>query len=143
MTSTLAESNEAMEKMNFIADNFILAGYAIVGCLASYATYKIVTKYFIKPFASTYRFLTNQSRDVDTILAEKYGKGLAIICGSNTNMKNAYGKYLEAMGYETIVLFGGDLEALEKQKQELLKRRADRKGNKSRIDLHKLTVLIK
>mgnify|MGYP006955093302 FL=1 len=64
MESTLQESEQAMEKMNYIADKMIFAGYCIVGCLASYATYKILTKWLIKPFASTYRFLTNQSRDV-------------------------------------------------------------------------------
>ena len=68
MQSTLEESNEAAEKMNFIAEKMILAGYAIVGCLASYASYKILTKYIVKPFAHTYRFLTNQSGNVKAAL---------------------------------------------------------------------------
>ncbi len=73
MNETLQESEQAMEKMNFIADKMIWAGYAFVGCLASYATYKILTKYLIKPFSSTYRFLTNQSGNVKEKLQEKYG----------------------------------------------------------------------
>lgn len=59
MNETLQESNEAAEKMNFIADRMIWTGYAVVGCLASYATYKILTKYLIKPFCNTARFLRN------------------------------------------------------------------------------------
>lgn len=59
MTKTMEESQEAVEKMNFIADKMIFAGYCVVGCLASYATYAILTKYLIRPFASTYRFLKN------------------------------------------------------------------------------------
>ena len=64
MNETLIESELAAEKFNFIADKMIFAGYAIVGCLASYATYKILAKWIIKPAMSTYRFLTNQSRNV-------------------------------------------------------------------------------
>lgn len=68
MNETLRESEIAAEKFNYIAEKMILAGYAIVGCLASYATYKILTKYLIKPFTSTYRFLTNQSGNVRSML---------------------------------------------------------------------------
>ena len=59
MQETLHDSNEAAEKMNYIADKMILAGYAVVGCLASYATYKILSKCIFKPMFRTYRFLRN------------------------------------------------------------------------------------
>jgi len=59
MQDTLEESEKAAENMNFIAEKMILAGYALVGCLASYATLRIFSKYLIKPVKSTYRFLTN------------------------------------------------------------------------------------
>ena len=68
MNDTLQESELAAEKFNYIADKMIWAGYAVVGCLASYATYKIVTRFIIRPFWDTYRFLTNQSQDVQNVL---------------------------------------------------------------------------
>lgn len=59
MQETLKESEKAAENMNFIAEKMIWAGYGLVGALASYATYKILTKFLIKPVRKTYRFLTN------------------------------------------------------------------------------------
>ena len=105
--------------MNFIADRMILAGYAIVGCLASYATYKILTKFLVKPMLGTYRFLTNQSRDMASVIDEKYGKDLAIIAGGRSGMSTTWAAYLANLGFKTILLIGGDQEKLDKQKKVL------------------------
>ena len=61
MQETLRDSHDAADKMNDIADKMLFAGYAVVGCLASYATFKILTKYWFKPMFKTYRFLSSQS----------------------------------------------------------------------------------
>mgnify|MGYP001626828109 CR=1 FL=1 len=113
MNETLQESEQAMEKMNYIADKMIWAGYAFVGCLASYATYKILTKYLIKPFRSTYRFLTNQSGNVREKLQEKYGQGFVVICGDRNGLQATYAAYLAEMGFKTILLISGDQQKLE------------------------------
>lgn len=120
MNETLAESELAMEKMNFIADKMIFAGYAVVGCLASYATYKILTKYLFKPALSIYRFLGNQSSDLAIKIDEKFGNGLAIIAGGKSGMSTTWAAYLCKIGIKTILLIGGDLEKLEMQKKLLV-----------------------
>ena len=108
-----AEKGEmAAEKMNFIAEKMIWAGYAVVGTLASYATYKILTKFLIKPIRSTYRFLTNQSRDVKQIFHEKYGKGMAVIAGTRSGLSMTYAAYLAEIGYSTILMISNDAEKL-------------------------------
>ena len=61
MNETLADAHSASAKMNEVADKMLFAGYAIVGCLASYATFKILTKFWFKPMFRTYRFLSSQS----------------------------------------------------------------------------------
>lgn len=91
----------------------IFAGYAVVGCLASYATYKILSKYLVKPAFATYRFLTNQSRNVGELIEEKYGRGLAIIAGGKSGMSTTWAAYLKKIGIKTILLIGGDMEKLE------------------------------
>ena len=110
---TLKESEAAIEKMNFIADKMIFVGYAVVGCLASYATYKILTKYLIKPAMSTYRFLTNQSRNVGDQVEEKYGRGLAVIAGGKSGMSTTWSAYLIKIGIKTVLLIGGSMEKLK------------------------------
>ena len=50
--------------MNEIADNFILVRNIIVGGLAGYAGYFILRKYFLKPFFSTFKFLSNHTRNM-------------------------------------------------------------------------------
>ena len=103
--------------MNFIADRMILAGYAIVGCLASYATYKILTKFLVKPMVMTYSFLNNQSIDMASAIDEKYGRDLAIIAGGQSGMSTTWSAYLANLGFKTILLIGGDQEKLDKQKK--------------------------
>ena len=100
----------------------IFAGYCVVGCLTSYATYKIVTKYMIKPFASTYRFLSNQSRDVKGVIASKYGSGLAVICGGTSGLSMTYSDYLAELGFETILLIQANSDKMLALKERLLKR---------------------
>ena len=108
MNTTLKESHDAADKMNFIADRMILAGYTVVGCLASYATYKILTKCLFKPMFRTYRFLSNQASDVSAKIGEKYGKGLAIIAGGKSGMSTTWASYLIRLGVQTVLLIGGD-----------------------------------
>ena len=114
--------------MNFIAEKMIWTGYAVVGCLASYATYKILMKWFVKPVRSTYRFLTNQSRDVKALLHEKYGNGFAVVAGNRSGLLMTYAAYLAEMGFSTILLIAQDKEKLQQQKEALLK---IRKGDKN------------
>ena len=72
-------SNEAAQKMNELADNFILARNIIVGGLAAYAGYVILRKYFLKPFFNTFKFLSNQTRDMQESLHKKFGSGIVVI----------------------------------------------------------------
>ena len=113
MQQALESGNEAAEKMNFIADKLIWAGYAIVGGLASYAVLKIFGTYLVQPFMNTYRFLTNQSRNVQTTLSSRYGNGLAVICGQKSGMSPTYSRYMSEMGFKTILLISGSQEKLE------------------------------
>ena len=47
MNKTVEEAGQAAEKMNYIADNMILAGYAVVGSLAFYAVTSLMRQYII------------------------------------------------------------------------------------------------
>ena len=50
--------------MNEIADNFIMARNILIGTLAFYAGYSILTRFIIKPFVKTFKFLSNQTRNL-------------------------------------------------------------------------------
>jgi hypothetical protein len=107
--------------MNEIADNFILARNIFIGSLAFYAGYSILTRFIIKPFVKTFKFLSNQTRDLKHDLRQKYGNGIAIVAGSTTGLGPNYASYLRKLGFETILLIDSDEDALSKQKAEILK----------------------
>lgn len=65
LNQTIEEGNAAALKMNEIADNFILARNILVGSLAFYAGYSILTRFIIKPFVQTFKFLSNQTRNLE------------------------------------------------------------------------------
>jgi len=64
MSSAADQGSEAAAKMNTIADNLLLARDICVYGMAFYASYTLLKKYFVKPFMSTYRFLSNQCLDM-------------------------------------------------------------------------------
>ena len=118
--------------MNEIADKMLFAGYAVVGCLASYATFKILTKYWFKPMFKTYRFLKSQSFCMNQKLEEKYGNGLAVIAGGKSGMSTTWAAYLASVGVKTVLLIGGDQEKMDNQKKVL---------SENKSEDNKLTVL--
>lgn len=123
LNQTIEEGNAAALKMNEIADNFILARNILVGSLAFYAGYSILTRFVIKPFVQTFKFLSNQTRNLKQDLHKKYGKGIAVIAGSTSGLGPTYANYLSELGFKTLLLIDVDDEALSKQKAELLKRK--------------------
>ena len=116
MQETLRDGEKAAENMQYITDRMIWAGYALVGCLASYATYKILTKYLVKPIRSTYRFLTNQSQNMGKMMESRFGKGLVVVAGAHSGLQMTYAAYLLEIGYTDILLIGASAEKLEKVK---------------------------
>ena len=90
INQTLEASNEAAKKMNELADNVILARNRIVGGLAVYASYMILRKYVIKPFIKTFKFLSNQTKNMGNSLTQKYGQGLVVVACSTSNLGKVY-----------------------------------------------------
>lgn len=72
--------------MNELADNFILVRNLLVGGLAFYASYTLLKKFVIKPFVKTFKFLSNQTKNLGKALHEKYSDGIVIIAGSTTGL---------------------------------------------------------
>jgi hypothetical protein len=125
MSETIEASKMASEKMNEIADNMILARNVFVGTLAMYATYSLTRKFVFRPLAQTYRFLSNQTKDLQCSLHEKYGSGIAIIMNSTTGFGPIYAKYLRKMRFKILILVDSDRQALSQQKEDLLQKRRD------------------
>ena len=63
----------SVEKLNELTDNVILVRNICVGTLAVYAKWTLGRRYLIKPFLQTFRFLSNQAKDLQMALATKYG----------------------------------------------------------------------
>jgi hypothetical protein len=61
LNKTIEEGNKATEKMNELADNLLLARNVLIYSMAFYASWTLLKKYLVKPFMSTYRFLSNQT----------------------------------------------------------------------------------
>ena len=112
LNQTIEESNQAALKLNELADNFILARNIFIGTLAFYASYTILKKYIIKPFVKTFKFLSNQTKNLKNALHLKYGCGIAIIAGSTTGLGTTYASTLRKLGFETLVLIDSDEVAL-------------------------------
>jgi len=85
--------------MNELADNFILARNIFVGSLAFYASYTLVRKFVIKPFIKTFKFLSNQTKNLEKALHVKYDNGIAVIAGSTTGLGPSYAKYIKRLGF--------------------------------------------
>ena len=100
--------------MNEIADNFILARNILIGTLAFYAGYSILTRFIIKPFVKTFKFLSNQTRNLKQDLSKKYGHGLVVIAASTSGLGPIYANYLVRLGFNTILLIDSDEDALSK-----------------------------
>ena len=104
MNKTVEEAGQAAEKMNYIADNMILAGYALVGSLAFYAVTSLMKQYIIQPFLSTYRFLSNQTKNMAEELKNKYGNGLVVITGATDGLGPFYANYFATLGFSNMLL---------------------------------------
>ena len=105
--------------MNELADNFILARNIFVGSLAFYATFSIVRKFIVKPFIKTFKFLSNQTKNLEVSLQKKFDDGIVVITGSTSGLGPQYAKYLARLGYLVIILIDSDDKALNQQKMEL------------------------
>ena len=68
MSDTIEASNQAAKKMNELTDSMILARNIFVGTLAVYAGYSLLTKYVVSPLLQSYRFLTNQTKNLEEAL---------------------------------------------------------------------------
>lgn len=112
----MEKSNQAATKMNELADNFILARNIFVGTLAFYASYTLVKKFIVKPFVKTFKFLSNQSKNLQNSMHNKYDKGIVVVLCSTTGLGPFYAKYLRKLNYPTIVLIDSDEVALVAQK---------------------------
>lgn len=64
LNKTIEEGNKATEKINELADNLILARNVVLYSMAFYASWTLLKRYLVKPFMSTYRFLSNQTQDM-------------------------------------------------------------------------------
>ena len=123
MSDTIEASNQAAKKMNEITDSMILARNIFVGTLAVYAGYSLVTKFVVSPLLQSYKFISNQTKNLEEALQQKYGKGIVIINNSTTGLGDTYAKYVRMLKFPVIVLVDPDATALAKQKEELLQRR--------------------
>lgn len=121
MNATLEQSKQATEKMNELADNVILARNIFVGSLALYASLSLVRKFIVKPFIKTFKFLSNQTKNLEVSLQKKFDDGIVIVTGSTSGLGPQYAKYLARLGYPIIILIDWDETALSKQKAALLK----------------------
>ena len=90
MSQTMEQSNQASAKMNELADNFILARNIFVGSLALYASVSLVRNFFVMPFIKTFRFLSNQTKNLANSLQAKYDEGICVILGSTTGLRPYY-----------------------------------------------------
>ncbi len=121
LNATLEQSKQATEKMNELADNFILARNIFVGSLAFYATFSLVRKFIVKPFIKTFKFLSNQTKNLQVSLQKKFDDGIVVVTGSTTGLGPQYAKYLARLGFPVIILIDSEEAALSKQKTSLLK----------------------
>lgn len=64
INQTIEASNEASKKLNELTDNIILVRNIVVGSLAVYATWTLGRRYLVKPFLNTFRFLSNQTKNL-------------------------------------------------------------------------------
>lgn len=124
--------------MNEIADNFIWVRNVFVGSLALYASYTLAKKFIVKPFYRTYKFLSNQGKNLEQSLHDKFDKGIVVIIGSTKGLGPVYAKYMRTLNYPTIVLMDKDEAALSAQKQDLQKKRMD--GIKVKVHTIKFDV---
>lgn len=115
----MEQSNQATAKMNELADNFILARNIFVGSLAFYASVTLAKNLIVMPFIKTYRFLSNQTKNLEISLQLKYDEGICVILNSTTGMGPLYAKYLRTLGYTHLILIDKDDKALGIQKKEL------------------------
>lgn len=123
---TIEQSNQATAKMNELADNFILARNVFVGSLALYASVSLVKNFIVMPFIKTYRFLSNQTKNLEDSLQHKYDEGFCIILGSTTGMGPLYAKYLRKLNYTHFILIDKDDITLGRQKKELIHKAKDK-----------------
>ena len=124
MSDTIEASNQAAKKMNELTDSMILARNIFVGTLAVYAGYSLLTKFVVSPLLQSYKFISNQTKNLEEALQQKYGKGIVIINNSTTGLGDTYAKYVRMLKFPVIVLVDADAAALAKQKEELLQKRS-------------------
>ncbi len=84
----------------------------------------LVTKFVVSPLLQSYKFISNQTKNLEEALQQKYGKGIVIINNSTTGLGDTYAKYVRMLKFPVIVLVDADAAALAKQKEELLQKRS-------------------
>ena len=127
MNATMKESEEAAQKMNELADNLILARNIVIGGLAVYAGFSIVRNFILMPFMRTYKFLSNQSRNLHGALIDKYGNDLVVIAGATHGLGPVYASYFAMLGFTHIVLIDSDVTKLNALKWKLFGERKNTK----------------
>ena len=122
INQTIEASNEASKKLNELTDNIILVRNIVVGGLAVYATWTLGRRYLVKPFLNTFRFLSNQTKNLSAALATKYGAGeddFVVVTGSTYGLGPFYTRYCLELGYRNFVLIDSSKEKLSQQKANL------------------------
>jgi hypothetical protein len=105
--------------MNELADNMIFARNLFVGSLALYASVSLLRNFIVMPFIKTYKFLSNQTRNLENSLQSKYDSGVCVIVGSTTGLGVLYAKYLRTLNFSHFVLIDKDDNQLLQQKKSL------------------------
>jgi short-subunit dehydrogenase len=71
------------------------------------------------PFIKTYKFLSNQTRNLENSLQSKFDSGVCVIVGSTTGLGVLYAKYLRTLNFSHFVLIDKDETLLLQQKKGL------------------------